>query len=223
MDGHKIDPLGLGVPESDSEFLREMVLRVREEFPDDDPLRVVEVGSWVGGSAVNMITALNGVGDNMSTIFCVDTWKGSPADETVVLAWASGRVEETFKKNVQPWLGTQIKPITGLSSEVGCRLDNQEAHLVIIDADHTYASVAEDIRAWLPHVHPDGYLIGHDYDNFVGKGVKAAVDQAFGPLVRVSDEHNYWVVSMRDVIELSKTQAESNGELEEVASDADAR
>lgn len=35
--------------------------------------------------------------------------------------------------------------------------------LLIIDADHSYEGVSRDMRAWLPHVAPGGYVFFHDY------------------------------------------------------------
>jgi len=50
---------------------------------------------------------------------------------------------------------------------------------VFIDADHAYASVDADIRAWLPLVKSGGILSGHDY-NKRHWGLKKAVCQHFG-------------------------------------------
>jgi hypothetical protein len=34
---------------------------------------------------------------------------------------------------------------------------------VFIDADHRPAALLADIRAWLPAIHPDGWVTGHDW------------------------------------------------------------
>jgi hypothetical protein len=50
-----------------------------------------------------------------------------------------------------------------------------------IDADHTYAAVRADVRAWWPKVRPGGVLTGHDYgarrDLKGSWGVRRAVDE----------------------------------------------
>jgi len=52
--------------------------------------------------------------------------------------------------------------------------------LVFIDADHSYESVVNDIKIWLPLVKKGGWLTGHDYyDNKKNFGVIKAVDENF--------------------------------------------
>jgi cephalosporin hydroxylase len=58
-------------------------------------------------------------------------------------------------------------------------------HGVMIDANHNYEAVAQDIALWRPHVTPGGILAGDDYsENF--PGVVRAVHEAFpgGFLIR---------------------------------------
>ena len=51
---------------------------------------------------------------------------------------------------------------------------------VYIDADHTFDSVTEDIKAWLPKVRSGGVLCGHDYSGG-WQPVVDAVDKYFIP------------------------------------------
>jgi len=57
---------------------------------------------------------------------------------------------------------------------------NNYFDLVFIDADHSYKSCIEDIRAWWPKVKIEGYIGGHDYDHPDQGSVKQAVDEFFG-------------------------------------------
>lgn len=52
--------------------------------------------------------------------------------------------------------------------------------LVMIDADHNYEAVAQDIALWRPHMKPGGMLAGDDYHAGDFPGVVRAVREAFG-------------------------------------------
>src|SRR3990167_2015252 len=52
--------------------------------------------------------------------------------------------------------------------------------LLIIDGDHGYEAVKADMKAWLPHVAHDGYVLFHDYGENLHQqstGVKQAVEE----------------------------------------------
>lgn len=50
--------------------------------------------------------------------------------------------------------------------------------LIYIDGDHDYDSVNRDIRISIPHIKPNGYLSGHDYNSSCPGTIKA-VDNHF--------------------------------------------
>jgi hypothetical protein len=52
-------------------------------------------------------------------------------------------------------------------------------HLVLIDGDHNYEAVAQDIALWRPHMMPGGWLAGDDWSPQF-PGVVQAADEAFG-------------------------------------------
>lgn len=55
----------------------------------------------------------------------------------------------------------------------------QKASMVFIDADHTRASVIEDIRAWMPLIRKGGFIAGHDHTGSF-PGVEEGVREMFG-------------------------------------------
>jgi len=52
--------------------------------------------------------------------------------------------------------------------------------LIFIDANHSYESVSEDIRVWLPKLNEGGWFGGHDYRTDLWPSVERAVREAFG-------------------------------------------
>ena len=159
------------------------------------PLNIVEVGTWVGETAVAMALAA----PYNSRIICIDTWQGNQED------WSSWLVNELekidceedneipplqklFEYNVsQVTPHCTFYPIRGESLQVAHDLvslnletpwDLEKADLIFIDAAHTFEAASSDIQAWLPWLAEDGILCGHDYDPSLFPGVCEAVGRA---------------------------------------------
>jgi hypothetical protein len=64
---------------------------------------------------------------------------------------------------------------------------------VMIDGNHDYEAVAQDIALWRPHMKPGGILAGDDYHDGDFPGVVQAVREAFGSSYGVRG--TTWVVS----------------------------
>lgn len=61
------------------------------------------------------------------------------------------------------WNPERHTQIHGDSKRVGKEWTGGAVDLVFIDGDHSYKGCTGDIRAWLPHVKPDGIVAIHDY------------------------------------------------------------
>jgi len=146
------------------------------------PGRIIEVGSWLGWSAISMARACRRHGVDCDEIVCVDTWLGN--DRHIIAVDAAGtihqssvspllrrhhgypRLYETFLANVIH-TGCQdlITPFPA-SSDVAAsvlRTIALPADLIYIDANHTYESVSADLATWWPLISPGGVLMAHDY------------------------------------------------------------
>jgi predicted O-methyltransferase YrrM len=124
--------------------------------------RIVEVGSWTGGSARPMA-------DNTeATIFCVDNWWTGVAGMDGL--WALNE----FLKNTSDLKNIRLLRMDSL--EAAYLLRHERFDMIFIDAAHDYESVCQDISAWQPLVRPGGILCGHDY-NSDWPGVMKAVDE----------------------------------------------
>jgi len=127
------------------------------------PVRILEIGSWVGESALAMREA---AGDTPVEINCVDTWQGSANDATgeiVRRVGGSATMMDYFKQNVSKYLGESIIAHLGRSPEIAESFVGQTFDLIFLDGGHAYHEISADIRAWLPHVAPGGVICGHDY------------------------------------------------------------
>lgn len=147
--------------------------------------RVVEVGSFLGKSAVSILPLCL---EKSHQLFCVDKWTYTEKElcehiapgDYARLNWND--LLSHFASNVKEYKN-YVTPIRLFSTEaaqvflrLGITLD-----FVFIDAEHTYDSVKQDITAWLPLVKKGGYIGGHDYDLLSWPGVIQATNEVFTP------------------------------------------
>lgn len=121
---------------------------------------IVELGSYRGGSAVAMVEgALGGYGAHVT---CIDPWPtpGRHERDREHAARQRGALSAfTETMRLRNW------PVTALrarSTDIAPYW-LQPVGLLFIDADHSYAQVMADYRAWAPHVVVDGWIALHDY------------------------------------------------------------
>lgn len=172
----KVFSLGHVTPTNELQALAEIVSHIADS-ERGKALRIAEIGSWVGESAIAMH---GGLGPSGGTIYCVDKFEGSPRDATggVVALMGSDAVKDAFVKNTGDLLNNSIKLIERESVEYALDIPPQELDIVFIDANHEYEAVKDDIEAWIPHVQPNGILCGHDYTPEF-PGVQKAVQELF--------------------------------------------
>lgn len=170
--------------------------KLADEAPPN--AQIAEVGVWKGASACFLGHALKSrwrSTDNKSTLWCVDTFRGSdehsPADQAE-LAASYGKIWRTFNSNVaHEGLRDIMVPVIMDSVAAADLFLDGSLFAVYIDAKHDYESAKKDILAWLPKVASGGYISGHDY--VPEWGVKRAVDEIFGGTVQRSDVSTWFV------------------------------
>ena len=147
------------------------------------PSVIIEVGSWMGHSAIYM-SKLSSRLTTPALVICVDTWLGSYEhyfkDEYLSdLALQHGRPTfyTKFLSNVvYHGLTKQIVPLS-VSSNAGYEILQRSgvvADLVYIDAGHGYDDVSNDLRNYRKLLSPTGVIFGDDY---FFKPLKRAVDE----------------------------------------------
>ena len=138
------------------------------------PKLIVEVGTWLGGSAIHMGRLLRAAGLKESCIVCVDTWLGSSEHflyppERANLKLVSGRATmyDDFLRNVvQQGLQDIILPfsITSIAAAEVLRECNFTPDLIYLDGDHTARGFRADLDLYWEILRPGGCLIGDDFD-----------------------------------------------------------
>lgn len=69
------------------------------------------------------------------------------------------------------------------SIEGAAHYADSSVDVLMIDADHRYESVRDDLATWLPKLTPGGLVIGHDYTR-KNPGVMQAFNERFGDKCR---------------------------------------
>ena len=155
-----------------------------EELIDKvQPKTIVEIGSWKGGSAINMAKLCKARGLD-TKIYCIDTWLGAsefwtnPTPErNLHLHYGYPQIYYQFLSNVvHNDVVDCIIPVP-LPSSIGIHLV-PNADLIYVDGDHSYAGALQDItNAYEKLIKEPGKVIfGDDYCNDIFE-VKRAVDE----------------------------------------------
>jgi predicted O-methyltransferase YrrM len=146
----------------------------KEAIEELRPRIVIEVGSFLGGSAIQMGKCLKALGLD-SAIVCVDTWLAEDmlwlSDEwRPHLIIRHGRPEFyiNFLQNIgDAGLTDLIIPLP-MDSAGGARLLAKlgvSASLIYLDGSHQTGDVRRDLEFYWPLLEPGGILLADDYDN----------------------------------------------------------
>lgn len=137
------------------------------------PRVVVELGSWLGASAIAMARSVRRWG---GTVTCVDTWAGDLDDDGgSPEGLAPLMILPCARAMVASGVSGSIRLIPATTREAAAAWP-MPIDFLYIDADHSHAGVAADLAAWVPHVRPGGLIVGDDYDHRLYPGVKTAWD-----------------------------------------------
>ena len=138
-----------------------------------NPKLVVEVGVWLGRSAIHMAHLL----EKDATLYAVDHWQGqyywkNPGHE--IIDRLPTLYEQFLSNVIHMKLTDVIVPVKMSSLQAAEHLDIK-ADLIYIDASHTQDDVFNDIMAWSKKLAPNGLLCGDDWAYIeVQKGVYQA-------------------------------------------------
>ena len=139
------------------------------------PSRIIEVGTWKGGSAIHMATVARKLGI-APEIICVDTWLGAvefwtdhkDPDRYLALKCRNGfpMVYYQFVANV---IHRQCQdlitpfPQTSTIGALWFRRYGVKAGLIYIDGSHEEEDVYADLVSYWDLVQPGGILVGDDW------------------------------------------------------------
>lgn len=134
-------------------------------------LHILEVGSWVGASALSFAQGLKIHNNAQGTVTCVDAWKpffnrdthNDNVYQTMEQALSSETAYQLFSHNI----GTLPESMTcqhlrGKSDNILPLLRPNTFDIIFIDGDHSYTPVLKDIKNSLDLVKEGGIICGDD-------------------------------------------------------------
>lgn len=122
------------------------------EFGRGDPLRILEIGSFEGRSALFFMTYFSS-----ATIDCVDTWLGSDEHEGEL---CSATLERTFRDNLE---GTPVQMHVMTSADFFIKSESREYDIIYIDGSHRACDVLLDLVSAFSRLRKGGLLMLDDY------------------------------------------------------------
>lgn len=184
---------------SDSPAFGELVEAVR-------PRRIIEVGTWKGGSALTLAGHLERLGLE-AEILCVDTWLGAlemwndlddPSRHgslnlkhgypTLYYTFLANVVRAGHSGRITPF------PVPSVTAAQWCAVHGVKADLIYIDGSHEEDDVYQDLVAWWDLLRDGGVLFGDDWE---WDGVRLAVE-------RFAEEHRIPIGHRHDTWELRR-------------------
>jgi predicted O-methyltransferase YrrM len=115
-----------------------------------------EIGVWYGQTFFHLLDTVPGL-----VLFGVDIWTNEGPAPSHHTDQEANRREVLARVGLY---GGRAAIIEKPSLEAAKRFDDASLDFVFIDADHSFAAVCDDIKAWSPKVKPGGFVTGHDYD-----------------------------------------------------------
>jgi len=116
---------------------------------------IVEIGAWEGRSTVSMAKAAH-----PRIVHTCDTWRGTGHEISAQLA-AERDVFAQWSVNVGAFTAGNVKAHR-MSWREWVPTINEPVAMAFIDAEHSYAEVADNIKALLPLMAPGGIICGDD-------------------------------------------------------------
>jgi predicted O-methyltransferase YrrM len=151
-------------------FMMASIWHLTKEKKQDN-FQILEIGSWVGASALSFAQGLKIHNDGKGTITCVDAWKPFFNREThkdnVYLSMEMALSTETAYQIFTHNIGTIPESITaqhlrGKTDAILPLLRPNTFDIIFIDADHSYTPVRKDILNSMALVKDGGIICGDD-------------------------------------------------------------
>jgi predicted O-methyltransferase YrrM len=141
-------------------------------FINKPSVRVLEVGSWAGASAITFGSVIRSMNIPNSEVLCIDQWQPYfiPDDSSIhhkVMDGASetGAIEELFHRNVKACgLDSLIHVMKVSSREALPRLPTASFDLIYIDGSHKKESVLHDLQEAKRLARDGGVICGDDLE-----------------------------------------------------------
>ncbi len=138
---------------------------------DNEPVSILEVGSWIGASAVTWAKAIEEFNQGAGPVSSVDPWAeyrryhetGAPPDDRMNAAFGHDLPQKLFLHNIRA-CGVEelIIPIKSTGIEVLRSAPDDSFDIIYLDEDRMCDNVIVDIELTKTKVKIGGYITGDD-------------------------------------------------------------
>lgn len=178
--------------------------QVVEHIPNDGV--IVEIGPFMGQSTSYLATSLWNADKPEVKIHVIDTFEGTPSEHSHLKM--PKNFKDIFKQNLNFFVNREIVTIhEGRSDDQSIinKFADESVFAVMIDGDHNYEPVKDDVINWYPKVTKDGVLMGDDfYMKSVEQGMKDGLkSHGVNEYSVMSSQESTWYVT-KDLENASK-------------------
>lgn len=178
---------------SDSPVFEELIITIK-------PKLIIEVGTWLGGSAINMARIARAL--QLEThIVCVDTWTGDAGavEQNLPQPATMGGFPVAYAQFISNVLDAGLQDMITPSPQVSTlaawmfRSWGVQAQLIYVDATHEEEDVYADCKNYWPLIDLGGVMFGDDYGcEAVQKGVERFAFKHGYPRIVVNGDK--WII-----------------------------
>jgi predicted O-methyltransferase YrrM len=153
--------------------MSELVRFVCEHRDQAGPVKILEIGSWIGASAITWGRAIEAHNGGKGQVICVDPWSdlrtyrdtGVPYQDMMNLVHEHEIAWRLFHHNIKAsGLSRLVHAFRGPSEKVLPDLPRDSFDIVFVDGDHLCDAVMVDIGLATPLVKEGGFLCGDDLE-----------------------------------------------------------
>ena len=137
------------------------------------PLKILEIGSWAGASAVTWASAIQKYNNGLGQVFCVDSWESSNTSPANQEGWdlhmnnllKNYFIYQMFIHNIQcSGCSSIVTALRGYSKDIILNFAHNSFDIIYIDAGHDHESVKNDNKNSKPNLIISGILCGDDFN-----------------------------------------------------------
>lgn len=155
---------------------RVLCKRLESHFHPAVPLVGCEVGAWLGGTTNALLKRFRSL-----HLYIVDPWDKGDKTSTTAIRNSPIGLHDAYERfcNNTAWAKERLEVFVAASPGASALVSDSALDFVLIDGDHRYNAVHDDLLAWWPKVRPGGLVVMHDYrrDRRGRFGVIEAVDE----------------------------------------------
>jgi hypothetical protein len=151
-----------------------MISTVCKAAKPDQPLRLLEIGSWIGASALSFSQAIATYVPMGGEITCVDPWEVYNSDTDNAKGGVYGGMSAALQSDLAynlflhntkcPPKNVRINHIRSHAANLYEKLNRNYFDIIYIDGSHYYDAVLKDIKGCAPLLKDQGFLCGDDLE-----------------------------------------------------------